>query len=39
MDQINIFKNVVEFYNKSRPKTLERKNKTKDTDESAYALF
>ena len=40
MDQSNLLKNIAEFYNKSRPKTLESKKKMKKcTYESAYALY
>ena len=39
IDQSNLLKNIVEFYNKSRPRTLETKNKKKDTYESAYTLY
>ena len=38
-DQINLLKNLVEFNNKSRPKSKEGKDKKRDTYESAYALY
>ena len=37
-DQSNLLKNIVEFDHKSRPKTIEGKDK-KYTYESAYALY
>ena len=39
MGQNNPLKNIVEFYNKSRTRTLENKNYKKDTYESAYTLY
>ena len=39
MDQNDPLKNIVEFYNKSRTRTLENKNYKKDTYESAYTLY
>ena len=38
MDQSNLLKNIVEFYNKSRPRKVEGKDK-KNTYESASALY
>ena len=39
MDQINLLKKIVEFNDKSRPRTIEGKDKNRDTYESAYALY
>ena len=39
MDQSNLLKNIVEFNNKSRPVTIERKDKKKGTYESAYVFY
>ena len=39
MGQSNLLKNIVEFYNKSRPRTIEGKDKKRGTYESAYALY
>ena len=39
MDQNKLIKNLVEFNNKSKPKTIEGKDKRRDTYESAYALY
>ena len=39
MNQANLLENLVEFNNKSRPKSKEDKNKKKKTYESAYALY
>ena len=38
-DQINLLKNLIEFNNKSRPKSKEGKDKKRGTYESAYALY
>ena len=39
MDQSNLLKKLVEFNNKSRPRTTEGKKKKKGTYESAYAAL
>ena len=40
MNQSNLLKNIVEFSNKSRPRTTEGKDKKKrGTFESVYALY
>ena len=39
MDQSNLLKNIVEFNNKSRPRTIECKDKVRDIYESVYALY
>ena len=39
MNQSNLLKNIVEFSNKSRPRTTEGKDKKRDTFESVYALY
>ena len=39
MDQRNLLKNIVEFNNKSRLRTIEAKDKERDTYEIAYALY
>ena len=39
MDQGNLLKNIVKFNNKSRPRTIAGKDKKRDTDGSAYALY
>ena len=39
MDQSNLLKDLIEFNNKSRPGTIEGKDKKRDTYESAYALY
>ena len=39
MDQNNLLKNVAEFNNKSRPRTIKGKDKKRNTYESAYALY
>ena len=38
-DQSNLLKNIVEFNNKSRPRTIECKDKERDIYESVYALY
>ena len=38
-DQSNLLKNIVEFNEKSRPKTKEGKDKNRDTYESVYAVY
>ena len=38
MDQSNLFKNLVKLNNKSKPRKIESKDKTKDSYESAYTL-
>ena len=39
MDQSNLLKNLVEFNNKSRPRTKEGKDKKRDTYVSTYVLY
>ena len=39
MDQSNLLKNIVEFYSISRSRTIEGKDKKRDSYESAYALY
>ena len=39
MDQSNLLENMVEFKDKSRPKTKEDKNKTRDTYETVNVLY
>ena len=39
MDQRNLLKNIVEFNNKSRLRTIEAKDKERDTYEIGYALY
>ena len=39
MNQSNLFKNMVEFNNKSRTRTIEGKDKKRDTYGSAYSLY
>ena len=39
MDQSNLSENMVEFKDKSKPKTKEGKNKTRDTYETVNALY
>ena len=39
MDQSHLLKNIGEFNNKSRPKTIAGKDKKRDTYENAYALY
>ena len=39
LDQSNLLKNLTEFNYKSRPRTIEGKDKKRDTYESAYALY
>ena len=39
MDQSNLLKNIVEFNNKCRQKTIEVKDKKRDTYESVYAFY
>ena len=38
-DEADLLKNLVGFNNKSRPRTIEGKDKKRDTYESAYALY
>ena len=38
-DQSNLLTNIIEFNNRSRPKTKEGKDKKRDTYESPYALY
>ena len=38
-DQSHLLKDVVEFNNKSKPRTKEGKDKKRDTYEKAYALY
>ena len=39
MDQSNLLKNITEFYNKSRPRTLEDKDNKRYLIEGAYARY
>ena len=39
MYQSNLLKTIAGFNNKSRPRTIEGKNKKRDTYENAYALY
>ena len=39
MDQSNLFKNLLEFNDKSIPRTAEGKDKKRNTYESTYALY
>ena len=39
IDQSNLFKNIVEFNHKSRPRTIEGKDKKRDTYENACAFY
>ena len=39
MNQSNLLKHKVEFYNKSKTRTIQGKDKKKVTYESAYALY
>ena len=39
MDQSNLLKKLVEFNNKTKPRTIKGKDEKRDTYESAYALY
>ena len=39
MDQNNLLKNIVEFNNESGPRTIEGKDKKRNTYKSAYVLY